>query len=404
MRVIDLFAGVGGWSEGARQAWHEVIAAVEHDPIAADYYARNHGSHVICADILNVNPHDMPAAEILLASPPCPNFSIAKAGGKETDNDITLARKVAEFITTLRPRFVFLENVYAYRKSQSWAIVQDALSAAGFWHDLNHFNAADFAVPQTRKRMIVRAIRKAEMPLLPQKLPWQGWYAAIEDLLDTLPESKFAPWQEKRLHDNYEDLENFLVNATDSGKEARHNPRPGSAPAPTLTTTRQLKAFLVGGGNTNIKEGKPGKGVLADWQPAHTVAADQGAPRAFLVGTQHFGTPRCQDDPAPTITSAHTANKYRAFLMDSQNSRGGSRPSVRMAEEPSFTVTAQANKGQSRAWLSRGRVVSMTPHALARFQSFPDTTIWPEGKSAATRLIGNAVPPLMAAALLKELT
>ena len=113
-------------------------------------------------------------------------------------------------------------------------------------------------------------------------------------------------------------------------------------------------------------EAHPGKGVRGEHQPAHTVAADQGAPKAFLA--------------------------------DSQNSN------IRMADEPSHTVTAQRNKVQARAWLGRGRVVSMTTHALARFQSFPDTTIWPEGKTAATRLIGNAVPPKMAAGLLSDLS
>ncbi len=48
--------------------------------------------------------------------------------------------------------------------------------------------------------------------------------------------------------------------------------------------------------------------------------------------------------------------------------------------------------GRPRAWLSRGRVVSMTPRALARFQSLPDSYVLPEKKSLACKGIGNGVP------------
>jgi len=45
---------------------------------------------------------------------------------------------------------------------------------------------------------------------------------------------------------------------------------------------------------------------------------------------------------------------------------------------------------------TNGRIVKMTVHALARFQSFPGTYRWPDSNALATRIIGNAVPPLFA--------
>lgn len=373
MHVIDLFAGVGGWSEGARQAGHEIVSAVEHNELAVEFYIRNHGAHVVHADILSLDPNEFPSCDLLLASPPCPNFSVAKAGGKETEQDIALARKVAEFITTLRPRYVFLENVYAYRKSQSWAIVQDALSEAGYWYDINHLNSADFGVPQTRKRMIVRATR-GMLPPVANRENWIGWYAAIEDLLNTLPDSEFADWQMARLPENFED---FLL-----GAGTYTFPRFKNQPAQTITSNHNqiasVKAFLIGGGNTGFSTAKPMKSVRLDHQPAMTVRPnDDGghAGRAFLVSSQN-GTGKASSQKELTI---------------------------RMMHEPANTVTASANKAQSRAWLGRGRVVSMTPAALARFQSFPDAFIFPDVPSHATRLIGNAVPPKMAKALLEGL-
>jgi len=66
----------------------------------------------------------------------------------------------------------------------------------------------------------------------------------------------------------------------------------------------------------------------------------------------------CATSPSPTITSNHGAGKYRAFV--------------------------------------NGRVVKMTPRALARFQSFPDWYELPDSASLAAKGIGNAVPPLFA--------
>lgn len=67
--------------------------------------------------------------------------------------------------------------------------------------------------------------------------------------------------------------------------------------------------------------------------------------------------------------------------------------------EPAFTVAASSNRG-GRAWLEQGQVVSLTPRALARFQTFPDSYQLPAKRILASRVIGNAVPPSMAEKLL----
>jgi len=57
----------------------------------------------------------------------------------------------------------------------------------------------------------------------------------------------------------------------------------------------------------------------------------------------------------------------------------------------------------TRAWLSQGRVVSMTPRALARFQSVSDWYVLPDKKSLATKIIGNGVSCLMFQKLIAQL-
>lgn len=90
----------------------------------------------------------------------------------------------------------------------------------------------------------------------------------------------------------------------------------------------------------------------------------------------------------------------RAFIVGGQfgkpdDGSGEPRPPQTRGEgEPIFTVTAQ-NKGDWRAWLSRGRVVKMTTRALARLQSFPNWYILSGRWTLDCKIIGNAVPPLM---------
>jgi DNA-binding response OmpR family regulator len=64
---------------------------------------------------------------------------------------------------------------------------------------------------------------------------------------------------------------------------------------------------------------------------------------------------------------------------------------VRSAAEPAFTTLSSAAKRPARAWLTHGRVVAMTPRALARFQGVPDSYLLPDRKALACRVIGNGV-------------
>jgi len=196
----------------------------------------------------------------------------------------------------------------------------------------------------------------------------KGNYDAIKDLIPSLPESQFALWQLKRLRLT----DTALVDSAGYlGCDGVRVPVIRCAGAPTNTVVanharRGMKAFIVDGGNAGRVPT-----VRMDHEPMFTVDAMRNSKhprRAFLVGGQ-FAKPA--------------------------NEEGKLRPvQTRMRNELAFTVTA-GNKGDWRAWLSRGQVVQMTPRCLARFQSFPDEYILPENKVLACRVIGNAVPPLM---------
>jgi DNA (cytosine-5)-methyltransferase 1 len=59
------------------------------------------------------------------------------------------------------------------------------------------------------------------------------------------------------------------------------------------------------------------------------------------------------------------------------------------------------SKMRGRAWLDQGRVVQMTPRALARFQTWPDWYPMPSTISLACTIVGNGVPVLMARLLIE---
>jgi DNA (cytosine-5)-methyltransferase 1 len=364
MTIATLFSGFGGADAGARAAGLELAWGLELDPAIAEVARANLGHAIHVGDILACDPRRFEAVDVLHASPPCPSFSVASQG-KETALDIALSRKVAEFVTVLCPRVVTLENVGAYRHSKSWRIVEDALHAAGYWVNVEHCNAADYAVPQTRKRMIVRAIRGGFVPYLPEPKPWVGWYAAIEDLLDTLPESQFAPWQLARLDPAL--LQTTLV--AQSGFEGGIGMTAADAPSPTVTANHNqigIKAFLM------QVQGEGGDGV------------------------------RYADEPMQTVASNHAAAKYRAWLVDGANTTEG-QLSLRGDSQPALTVTTGGPKHPTRALLEQGRVVAMTPRALARFQSFADSYQLPDNARLAAKGIGNAVPPLMMQRIYEQL-
>lgn len=450
----SLFTGFGGADLGAMMAGLTPIWGNEIDPKIAEVGNRNLGGHIKVADVLKEYPRDYDRVDVFHASPPCTRASSANSsseineeGTKESPLDIALAEKVIEFIEALQPPIFTLENVIAYRHFQSWKGgkktrgILNALESNGYWVSVNHVNFADLGVPQTRTRMIVRAIKGGFVPYLPPAEPWIGWYEAIEDLIPSLPDSQFAPWQIARLP---ADIRSMLV--SNSKTEWSEGVRDSEDPSFAVTNQSggRLRAMIVGGANTSERDAYAGVGcseqheptrcvnasnsqhwkafvvegsaagndnkftmpVRLENEPIFTMRASQNNPRAFVIGGQ-YQTPndrtdrvvqnRTEHEPIWSVTSTHLDNK--AFIFNGDNATR--EVSIRDRHDPSFTVT-DGRKHPIKGY-SFGLVVAMTPRCLARFQSFPDHYILPENKTLACKGIGNAVPPLGYAKILKSL-
>ena len=74
MKLIDVFAGCGGITEGFRRAGFDPVMAVEWEPSAAATYASNFGDHVSCADIARLPDEAFPQVDMVVGGPPMPGL------------------------------------------------------------------------------------------------------------------------------------------------------------------------------------------------------------------------------------------------------------------------------------------------------------------------------------------
>jgi DNA (cytosine-5)-methyltransferase 1 len=198
MKFFSLFTGAGGADCGALAAGLTPVGGIELDPYPAALYEANFGHPVRQENILDTPIAELPDFDFLWASPPCPSFSVAKIDSGETSTDIAIAQKVAEIIKVKSPQKFALENVRGYIRSKSF----DAILAALEGYNLHYavYDAADFGVPQHRRRLILRASRDPlkDLMLTHSKdggQPWEGWYDAVADLLPSCKQSRLTERQ-----------------------------------------------------------------------------------------------------------------------------------------------------------------------------------------------------------------
>lgn len=161
MRAIDLFAGAGGFSTGARQAGLQVVWAANHWPAAVETHAANHPATLhACQDLQQADWTRVPAHDVLLASPACQGHSPAR--GKERPHHDALrstAWAVVSAAECHRPAAVVVENVPAFTRWQLYPAWCAAMNALGYALAPHIIDAADHGVPQHRTRLFIVATR-----------------------------------------------------------------------------------------------------------------------------------------------------------------------------------------------------------------------------------------------------
>lgn len=173
---VDLFAGAGGMSLGARIAGVDVRLAIEKDSHAAATYAHNHpDTRLLVDDIANVNEIDVckcGKTSVLFGGPPCQGFSTSNQRTRSRENPSNWLFK--EFIRVMRlwkPDWMVFENVRGIVETERGlflhSIVRD-IEDAGYTPSYAVLCATGFGVPQVRSRFFLIASRygrSVDMPL-----------------------------------------------------------------------------------------------------------------------------------------------------------------------------------------------------------------------------------------------
>ncbi len=169
--AVDLFCGAGGLSQGLIDAGIEVKAAVEINPSAIETYKYNIGHHVIEKDIRKVTSQDLikrlniKKRELFLLAgcPPCQGFSMLRnQDDAKYDNRNELVFEFVRLANEMLPLFILMENVPGMTKRYGKTVFEKAVNKLSKNYEMTHdiLNAADYGVPQTRKRLVLHGIRK----------------------------------------------------------------------------------------------------------------------------------------------------------------------------------------------------------------------------------------------------
>jgi site-specific DNA-cytosine methylase len=198
-RVATWFSGSRTMESALPDAEH--VMAVEYNPKINEFANQSHGTAFPSRSVTDIDPQELKAAnpDLFHASPVCKNFSAAKTMRGATDLDRQSSESVARAIREATPPVVTVENVPQYADTALFKHITDALDDKGYKWDVVIHDAADYGAPQSRKRMLLRAVREGDLPPVPPKTGGKDWFGAVSDLLPDAPGSAIPPVERRRL-------------------------------------------------------------------------------------------------------------------------------------------------------------------------------------------------------------
>lgn len=352
--TVDLFAGAGGLTLGFHMADRGFmpIYAVEHELAAAETFERNFGCEVYAGDIEDgpAYPSDV---DVIIGGPPCQGFSPL---GRDRDDHSraklnSLWKHYLDAVRTLRPKAFVIENVPEFQRSAQFVELLHLLTTdtelSCYTAGYGTLNAADYGVPQNRRRGIFVAVRDYTGPTSvdPEdgttRLPWPPppthGPAAPSGAPYVTVRAAFA--KPPKLSSATKGRDPYITGDTQHLHFGR-NPRP--------TSLERYRAIPPGGNRFDLMKNRP------DITPACWLNKPTGT--TDVMGRMHW------DRPSPTIRTEFFKPEKGRYLHPS-------------AHRP------------------------ITHREAARLQSFPDSYIFEGAKIEIARQIGNAVPPLLGKAI-----
>ena len=160
-KMIDLFAGIGGFRAAAEKEGFECVFTSEWDKHAQETYSANFSGE-INGDITKIDAKDIPAHDILCGGFPCQAFSVAGNQLGFADTRGTLIYDVFRIVEHHKPKVLFLENVRNLEKhdgGNTFKIIKNKLEELGYTVFHKVLNASDYGVPQARNRIYIVCFR-----------------------------------------------------------------------------------------------------------------------------------------------------------------------------------------------------------------------------------------------------
>ncbi len=154
LKMIDLFAGIGGIRIAFEQNGVKCVKSSEIDKNARATYIKNFKEEPL-GDITKINSSDLPDYDILAGGFPCQPFSLAGMRKGFEDTRGTLFFEVARLLKEKKPKAFFLENVEGivnHDGGQTLNVIEKTLHDLGYNCRWKVMNACDYGVPQNRKR------------------------------------------------------------------------------------------------------------------------------------------------------------------------------------------------------------------------------------------------------------
>lgn len=457
-RVLDLFAGCGGLSLGFHAAGFSIVGGLEIDPTAAQTYAINfhaeHGPkaielHAAPRDITQVSCEDLADEfgldgeldehfDVIVGGPPCQAFArVGRAKLREVaahpeaflnDPRGDLYLRYLQYVAELRPLALVMENVpdvINYGGHNIAHEVCEALEELGYVARYSLLNAAFFGVPQMRERMFLVALDSdlGVEPSFPAPTHWielpRGYEGSRQVALKHLAEDDAyyepPPTARKSLppaitsEAALRDLPALTAHLEGNDRRGKRNfdvlhpYRSDIQPSSYARTMRNWKGFesTVGVRDHVIRYLPRDYQIFARMKPgdqypeAHAVALEIFSEKLDLLKRRGDHVPAgspawsaLRQSIVPPYDPGKFPNKWRKLEADA----------------PARTLMAHIGKDTySHIHYDSSQARTISVREAARLQSFPDGFLFSGAMNAAFRQIGNAVPPLLAYALAKDI-
>lgn len=388
--AVDLFSGIGWGFACAELGIDE--HGIDNEPAVAKTREAL-GWSTTCADILALDPSDWAGIDGLIGSPPCQSWSRAGKGAGLDDPRGQLVWQPLVWALATRPRWVALEQVPEARGA--YELIAHRLREVGYHAEVFAVSAETMGVPQTRLRVFMLAHH--DRPVMRPPLTHQRFRkgrARVEpaDMLGHLPWVSMAEALGKGFLDR---LALTLRGHSETG--SGHGMDGGSGARATVDAAVREGRWML----DRHQNGAPL--VDPDERPCPTITAAAMGKNVWGWSLSANDQPRAgtrdMSEPAPTIL---TRSENASWAL--------TRPSTTVCADPRVSPPVHHDGSQSAGAVPFEEAGSDKPIALTEEQgcilmAFPAAApaALHGNKEARWRLIGNAVCPPVARAVLTEL-